>query len=431
MNVLFILADDLGWGDVGFHGAPIKTPNLDRMVRHGAEMTHHYVCPVCTPSRACFMTGMFASRFGEHATLPTNRPVLPDNFYTIAAMFKSAGYDTGLFGKWHLGSGIAHYPGNHGFDYSYGSLAGGVDPYSHRYKVGPFSQCWHRNGELLDEPGHATDLICDEAIQWLGQRENRWFCYVPFTAVHTPVRATERWLNAYEDRTYDPDPESDRSFREYAAYTSQMDDAVGRLIETLKCTGQLDDTVVVFTSDNGAPVDDAYEDTCLYPGRFRRMPRSGTNYPLKGRKGQMYEGGIRTPAAVLYPGWQQGKAIDADIHIADWLPTFAEMLGVGEQERQRMDGVSALPVLAGKADSLDRALYWNMSHASFAVKKDNWKLTVNADRLNGRTELFNLASDPSEQEECHSRFPEKVQELKRLLAIYREGDNTLARDDEI
>lgn len=426
MNVLFILADDLGWGDVGFHGAPIQTPTLNRMARQGAELTHHYVCPACTPSRACFITGMYASRFGRHATLPTSKPVIPDGFSTIARMFQEAGYDTGLFGKWHLGSAAEFFPGKYGFDESYGSLAGGVDPYTHRYKIGPYSLCWHRNGALLDEPGHATDLITEEAIRWISQRKNKWFCYVPFTAVHTPIRATEQWLNLYEAETLDDDPERNRSFREYAAYTTQMDDAVGRLIETLKCLDVLSETVVVFASDNGAPVSDAYEDTALYPGRYPRMPRTGTNHPLKGRKGQLYEGGIRTPGIVLYPGFAQGRPIDTDIHIADWLPTFAAMIGA---KAPQTDGVNMLGALLGEGETPGRSLYWNMDHASFAVKRDGWKLTVNADRKSGREELYNLDADPLEQEDCLEKYPDRAAELRKLINAWRKDDDCFLRPD--
>ena len=149
-NVLYILADDLGWGDVGYHGSEIRTPNIDRLVQGGVELDQHYVCPMCTPTRASLMTGRHPGRFGAHATVPSNQPVLPDGYETLATSLRNAGYATGLFGKWHLGSTPEFCPNQFGFDYSYGSLAGGVDPYSHRYKEGEWSYTWHRNGELVD-----------------------------------------------------------------------------------------------------------------------------------------------------------------------------------------------------------------------------------------------------------------------------------------
>ena len=138
-NILFILADDLGWGDVSYHNSEIRTPNIDRLVQSGIELDQHYVCPMCTPTRAALMTGRHPGRFGRHATSPSNPPVLPDGYETIATSFRNCGYDTGLFGKWHLGSKPEFGPNHYGFNTSYGSLAGGVDPYNHRYKQGEYS----------------------------------------------------------------------------------------------------------------------------------------------------------------------------------------------------------------------------------------------------------------------------------------------------
>lgn len=277
-NILFILADDLGWGDVGYHGSPIETPNIDRLASESVELDNHYVCPVCTPTRTSLMTGRHPGRFGKHATVPTNLPVLPDGYYTIASMLKDNGYATGLFGKWHLGSDVEFYPNKYGFDYSYGSLAGGVDPYTHLYKRGPYSKTWHRNGELISQEGHATDLITNEAINWIKGKEEPWFCYVPFTAVHLPIRAPEKWIDKYSDKKYDSDHERDRSFKVYAAYTSHMDYCVGKFIETLKLMDSLDETIVIFASDNGATTKNADIDTAKYPGRYDDMPRTGSNY---------------------------------------------------------------------------------------------------------------------------------------------------------
>ncbi|MDE2725967.1 MAG: sulfatase-like hydrolase/transferase, partial [Gemmatimonadota bacterium] len=138
-NILFILADDMGWGDVSYHGSHIRTPNIDRLAATGIELDQHYVCPMCTPTRTCLLTGRHPGRFGRHATVPSNAPVLPDGYETLASSFRNAGYETGLFGKWHLGSSPEYGPNQFGFNTAYGSLAGGVDPYNHRYKSGPFS----------------------------------------------------------------------------------------------------------------------------------------------------------------------------------------------------------------------------------------------------------------------------------------------------
>ncbi len=277
---------------------PIRTPNIDRLAHHGIELDHHYVCPVCTPTRAAVVTGRHPGRFGRHATVPSNEPVLPDGYCTIGGMLREAGYATGLFGKWHLGSSPEFYPGQYGFDYSFGSLAGGIDPYTHRYKRGPHTYTWHRNVDLIEQQEHATDLIADEAIAWIQEQDGPWFCYVPWTAVHTPIRAPEAWIDRYSSRTYDVDPERDRSFKVYAGYASHKDHAVGRLVEALKCLDQVESTIVIFASDNGAVTTYPSQDTPKYPGRYDDMPRTGSNYPLRGHKAQLYEGGIRTPAAI-------------------------------------------------------------------------------------------------------------------------------------
>ena len=148
-NILFILADDLGWGDVSCHGSPIRTPNIDRLMAQGIELGQHYVQPMCTPTRASLLTGRYPSRFGPHATVPSNPPVLPEGYQTLASVIRDVGYDKGLFGKWHLGSWPQFGPNQFGFNTSYGSLAGGVDPYNHRYVNGEYSFTWHKNGKRV------------------------------------------------------------------------------------------------------------------------------------------------------------------------------------------------------------------------------------------------------------------------------------------
>jgi arylsulfatase A-like enzyme len=233
-NILFILADDLGWADLGMHGAPVSTPNIDLLAQEGVELTAHYVCPMCTPTRASLLTGRHASRFGPNPTSPTNLPVLPDGYETLATVLQDAGYDTGLFGKWHLGSSPQFGPNHYGFNTAYGSLAGGVDPFNHFYKEGEYSVTWHRNGELLEERGHVTDLIVREAREWIESRTQPWFCYVPFTAVHVPIKPTSEWYARYAGERFDDDPQRDLSYKKYAAYTSHMDHGVGLLLDSLE-----------------------------------------------------------------------------------------------------------------------------------------------------------------------------------------------------
>jgi len=428
-NILFVLADDMGWGDVSYHGSDVRTPNIDRLVQKGVELDQHYVCPMCTPTRACLMTGRHPGRFGRHATTPSNPPVLPDGYETLAASLRNCGYDTGLFGKWHLGSRPEWGPNHFGFNTAYGSLAGGVDPYSHRYKVGEYSITWHRNGELIEERGHVTDLIAAQVVEWIEAREGPWLCYVPFTAVHTPVKAPQSWIDTYEDRQYDLDPNRDRSFKVYGAYASQMDHAIGQFIETLARRGILDDTMVVFTSDNGAIPADPLHDTDKYPGRFEEMPRLGSNLPLRGQKAQMYEGGIRTPSVVCWPGTLKPRKVTHPLHIVDWMPTLTKLIGCEPQTDPRWDGVDVWPVLTGQTERLpERDIHWNFAGRKFGVRSGDWKLITDESMAPENSELLNIETDPYEKRDRVAERPGLVEELLEKVAEDRKLDGVSKRD---
>ena len=191
---MLIIADDLGWADVGFHGGNVPTPHLDRLAREGVELAQHYVHPVCSPTRTALMSGRYAGRFG--VTAPQATQAMPFDTVTLPKALKSVDYETCLTGKWHLGSKPDWGPRQFGFDHTYGSFAGGVGPWNHRYKVGPFSFTWHRDDKLIEEEGHVTDLIAKEATDWIASRgeKNSFFLYVPFTAVHLPIKEPEEYL---------------------------------------------------------------------------------------------------------------------------------------------------------------------------------------------------------------------------------------------
>jgi len=429
-NILFVLADDLGWGDVSCHGSDIRTPNIDRLFARGLELRQHYVYPVCTPTRTCLLTGRYPSRFGTHATDPSNDPVLPDGYETLAGSLSDAGYDTGLFGKWHLGSDPEYNPCEYGFDTSYGSLAGGVDPYNHRYKEGEYSETWHRNGEFVDETGHATDLIVENAIDWIEDRKNPWFCYVPFTAVHVPIDAPEPWLDEYEYCDLYDDEELDRGKKRYAAYATHMDHAIGRLIETLKRTCELDDTIVVFASDNGAIQDYPSGQEELYPGWHWDTPGLGSNFPLRGQKGELYEGGIRTPTAIAWAGEIDPGVLDAPVSVADWMPTFTSVIDHSPEHDPRWDGVNIWPLLEGReAENEDRTIYWNRGDSRFALRKGDWKLITEDTTDPAGAELFGIDADPYERSDRSDHNPEVVEELLDDLREERKGDGRSKRPD--
>jgi arylsulfatase A-like enzyme len=243
-NFIVIVADDLGWADLGFQGSRISTPHLDQLAAEGLRLDQHYVFPVCSPTRAALLSGRYAGRFG--CTMPTNNRVFPFDTVTLAAALQSVGYRTALVGKWHLGSKAEWGPNHFGFDQSYGLLAGGCGSYCHRYQAGPFSQTWHRDGQLIEETGHVTDLITREAVRFIETHRDRpFFLYLPYTAPHIPLDEPEPWLEANRHI-------ADPGKRLYGAGVTHLDDGIGQVVAALQRL-QLDrNTLLVFFSDNGA-----------------------------------------------------------------------------------------------------------------------------------------------------------------------------------
>lgn len=433
-NILFLVADDLGWGDVGWHGSSIRTPNLDRLAATGLELEEHYVCPVCTPTRASLLTGRYPGRFGPHATQPSNAPVFPDGTLTLAGALRDHGYETALFGKWHLGSKAEYGPNMFGFNTAYGSLAGGVDPYNHRYKKGQYSVTWHRNGEFVEETGHITDLITDAAIDWIEQRREPWFCYVPFTAVHFPVKAPQEWLDRYAADSFDDDPERDRSYRTYAAYASHMDHAIGRLVETLERLCIREDTLILFTSDNGATPGVPATSTAKYPGFQPPSPRLGSNLPWRGQKAQLYEGGIRTPTLVNWSGRIEPGQMSHSVSVADWMPTVCALSETEPATDPQWDGQNIWPLIDDPSGSAahglhERPLYWNLRGNQFAVREGRWKLIVRENPGGIPLELFDLEEDPTETTNRADTEPETVARLAAIIEAQRKRDGVSARPE--
>ena len=432
-NILYILADDLGWGDLSMHGSLIGTPHIDQLAREGVELTQHYVCPMCTPTRASLLTGRYPSRFGAHATVPSNTPVLPDNYQTLATVMRDAGYDTGLFGKWHLGSAPKFGPDKFGFNTAYGSLAGGVDPYNHRYKRGEFSVTWHRNGNLVEERGHVTDLIVRAARKWIESRDRPWFCYVPFTAVHVPIKPTQGWLANYYTDYFDDDPLKDLSFKKYAAYTSHMDHGIGQLLESLELTCQRENTIIVFASDNGAINECPLHGTDRYPGWQEAYPRLGSNKPYRGVKAQLYEGGIRTPTIVNWRSRLSSGKVDHPVQVVDWMPTFTRLTGAEPAEDPLYDGQDIWPLITGEeADPAERSLFWNFGgDRVLGARHGDWKLISRDDHSCRQNELYNIREDPYEERDLIKDYPDKSRMLTDIIEEERKQDGSSARQDVI
>jgi len=421
-NLVFIMADDLGWADVAFHGGNAPTPNLDKLAAEGLELTQHYVAPVCSPTRTGLLTGRCWSRFG--VTSPQNERAMPWDTLTLPRALRAAGYDTCLTGKWHLGSKPEWGPNHFGFDHSYGSLAGGVGPWNHDYKQGPFQTTWHRNEQLLAEQGHVTDLIAEEAVTWIEKRSDKpFFLYVPFTAVHLPVKEPAEWLARVP-------PAIERDVpRHYAACIMHLDDAVGRIVAALEKAGKRRSTLLVFTSDNGGST--AENSGQNYPpDDYPAGKLTGNNAPLRGKKGDLYEGGIRVPTIVSWPGSLPAGKCDTPLQITDWMPTCCALAGHTPDRNPKWDGANMWPVLAEDAATAPRLLYWTAPGLrSRAVRLGDWKLIAHGSGAALRLELFNLASNPNETTDLAPKMPEKAKELQSRLAEISKADRDAVAND--
>jgi len=425
-NIVLFLADDLGWADVPWHGSPYQMPHLAKLAQGGLRLESHYVHPMCSPTRAALMTGRYASRFG--VTAAQNPRALPWNTLTLARALKTAGYDTAITGKWHLGSEPEEGPQKFGFDHGYGSLAGGTGPMDHRYKEGEFSQTWHRNGKLIEEEGHVTDLIAREAVQWLEARgEKPFFLYVPFTAIHVPMIEPEKWLKANAQLT-----EPGQRLR--AACATHMDDAVGQILAVLDKKKVRDNTLVLFFGDNGAhgPSDNQGG---AYPGKYEDVQVGNDNLPWRGHKSGVYEGGIRTPGLACWPGKLAVGETSIPMHAIDWMPTLCTLAGAKVGGDLKWDGVDLWPMLTNPSKVPPaRTLYTAApSFRAQAVRHGDWKLIVTASNgkkgTKGQEELFNLATDPGEKENLTAKKPEVLKEMKERLAEISKADRDAVAND--
>jgi arylsulfatase A-like enzyme len=406
-NIILIVSDDLGWNDVGYHNPRMRTPELDRLAREGVQLDWHYVTTECTPTRVCLMTGRYPSRFGPHCTSASNDQAFPLGTPTLASVLKAAGYETAIVGKWHLGSNPEWGPNHYGFDHSYGSLAGAVGMHDHRYRLGsPFEKTWHRDLKFIEEAGHATDLVTAEAVRVIEtKREKPLFLYVPFHSVHTPLVEEQNYLDRVAHIG-----NADR--RLYAAAVNHLDESIGRIVDALKKTGQLESTLIVFTSDNGAQVNHAGNQ---YPPPDPKLTRFSSNKPLRGKKTDVYEGGIRVPALVSWPGTLSPHACDAPLHAVDWLPTLANLAGTQVPADVPLDGLDVWSQVIGKDKAAPRILYWSRGDGPqrVALRHGDWKLLRNGP--NRPWELFNLADDPYEKSDLAAAQTDHVETLQALL----------------
>jgi arylsulfatase A-like enzyme len=422
-DVVYIIADDLGWGDVGFHGGSAPTPHLDRLARDGLELGCHLVAPVCSPTRAALLTGRCWSRFG--VVDPQNERSLPWETLTLPRALGAAGYASALVGKWHLGSAPEELPNRFGFDTSYGSIAGGVTSFTHRYKNGPFTHTWHRDGKILDEEGHVTDLLAAEAVRRIealaAAPADRapYFLYVPFTAVHLPVQEPAGWLARVPAAI-----EGDVA-RHYAACIMHLDDAVGRIVAAIEKAGTRDRTLIVFTSDNGGT-------TAANTGQDYPPDGSpagiipGNNRPFRGAKQTLYDGGVRVPTVVSWPGHVKPGRVDAPVQIADWMPTLCGLAGHTPDRDPHWDGMDIGGLLARHEPPPERPIYAvGPAWKARSLRLGRWKLIVTAAEAGQpeRSELYDLATDPAEAHDLAADRPAEVARLRKTLAAAAARDN--------
>lgn len=414
-NVLLVVADDLGWADVGWHGGFAKTPVMDKLVREGVELDQHYVQPVCTPTRTALMSGRYPGRFGPQALAPSNLRAMTPGTVTLASAFKSLGYRTHQSGKWHLGAKTEWGPNAYGFDTSYGTLTGAADPWTHKYRKGPFEDTWHRDGKRLDEEGNATELVAAEALRRIEQKGGPWFMYVPFHAVHTPVDAPPEFKKLYDGVKFHDDPAKHDSRLRMAAMVSQLDAKIGLFIDALDRTGQRTNTLVIFTSDNGG-IESLKN---AYVGNVGHSPLNSENDPLRGQKGTLYEGGTRVCAFASWPGRLKPQKFTTPMHAVDWFPTIAAITGYKIASDLKLDGISQWAALNGAPmDPGPRTIYI-ATRGGDALRHGDWKLIA---QKKGETQLFNIAKDPYEKDDLAKSEPGKVAELMKLLAAEQAKD---------
>jgi arylsulfatase A-like enzyme len=405
-NVLLIMVDDLGYGDLSSYGATdLQSPKLDTLMSAGMRLDNFYAnCPVCSPTRAALLTGRFSDRAGVPGVIRTHRRnswgYLAPEAPLLAKVVKSAGYFTGMVGKWHLGLAEPNVPNARGFDHFYGFLGDMMDDYYNHRRHGV--NYMRENDHVIDPEGHATDLFSDAAIQFIRDRERdggKWLLYLAYNAPHTPIQPPEEWLAKVTERETGI---GDRRAR-LVALIEHMDDGIGRVVQALKETGQWENTLTIFTSDNGG-----------------QSNVGANNGNLRGGKQDMYEGGIRVPMCAVWPGRiRAGSRSDVAAQTMDLYATICE--AVDAEAPSDIDGVSLLPVLEGKRDHLaERDLVWvrreGGRHAGreyLALRRGDWKLMQNSPFE--PYALYNLKNDPLEKNNLAKENPEKHRELVRAL----------------
>lgn len=417
-NIVVILADDLGNADLGHRGSDIRTPNIDRLAKEGVRLESFHGMPVCTPARAALMTGRYPMRYGLQTLVifPNHTYGLPTDERTLPQALKEVGYRTEMVGKWHLGHADKKFwPQNRGFDSFYGNTVGEVDYFTHQR--GGVTD-WQRNGKFISEKGYVTKLFGDEAVRVIEKQDAQkpFFLYFASLAPHAPYQAPKADEDRYASSIKDP------TRRTYAAMITSLDDQVGRIVSTLEKKGLRDNTLIVFSSDNGGPrsavvASGAHSKEERAASGVKQESLPASNGDLRGGKGSLYEGGVRVPTIFNWPAKLKPRVVDESLHMVDIMPTALALAGAKASPDKPLDGKNIWATVADGAPSPHDDILVNVEAFRGAIIKGKWKL-VKIALLPGKTELFDLADDPGEKNDLAAQNPDVVRDLEARLLAY-------------
>lgn len=413
-NVLLIYSDDQGSIDVNCYGSKdLATPNLDKLAATGVRFTQMYSpSAICSASRAGLLTGRFPPRAGVPGNVSSHkgRAGMPTDEVTIAETLKSAGYATGHIGKWHLGYTPETMPNGQGFDSSYGHMGGCIDNYSHFfYWVPPnLHDLWRDGVEIWEDGEYFGDLMVRECKTFIDKnQEDPFFLYWAINWPHYPLQGTTKWREHYKDHPHPRD--------KYGAFVSSMDELVGKVVDHLDELGLRNETIIVFQSDHGHSIE------------TRTFGGGGNSGPYRGAKGSLFEGGIRVPSIVSWPGKiPQGETRSQMVTGCDWHPTFAEYCGAKLPKARKLDGKSLVKIIADpRTPSPHKTFYWQLGQQT-AVREGDWKLLMSPRDHNrpdgrepsGKLFLANVAKDPGESKNLAKSHPEVVTRLTKLKKTF-------------
>jgi arylsulfatase A-like enzyme len=422
-NIVHIVADDLGWRDVGFNGcADIKTPNLDKLAAEGAKFTQFYVQPMCTPTRAALMTGRYPFRYGlQTAVIPSVSAYgLDTSEFLMPQCLKDAGYETAIIGKWHLGHADKKYwPRQRGFDYQYGAMIGELDYFTHE-EHGVLD--WFRDNEPVKEEGYTTKLLGDDAVKLIEKHDasKPLYLYLAFNAPHTPYQAPGEYVDRYSSI-------EEPTRRTYAGMVSCLDEQIGRVVDALDKAKLRENTLILFHSDNGGTRN------AMFAGVMADMSKVKIpcdNGPYHEGKGTLFEGATRVCGLANWPGHIKAQPVEGMIHAVDLYPTLAALAGASTEKCKPLDGVNVWETIASGSTSPRSEIVYNIEPFRGAVRQGDWKLIWRT-MLPSSVDLYNLAEDPSEKTNLAAANPDKVAAMKqRLDALAREAAKPLFLVDQ-